>query len=214
MKLKTAVTLLFLVFGVGAAQAQTTPEPLDADIAQLQHGWAQAFYTVPEKQKESAFKALAAQASQVTSHHAGRAEPLVWEAIVLSSYAKFEGGLGALDKIKRARKLLLAAEGIDAKVLDGSIYTSLGSLYAKSPGWPLAFGDKTKAREYLEKALTLNPEGIDPNFFLGELLLDQGDKAGARRHLDKALQAAPRPGREDADAGRREEARVLLSKLG
>lgn len=214
MKFKSALTLLLLVFGIGAAQAQTAPAPLDADIAQLQHGWAQAFYSVPEKQKEAAFKSLAAQASQVSSRHAGRAEPMVWEAIILSSYAKFEGGLGALDKIKQARKLLLAAEGIDPKALDGSIYTSLGSLYAKSPGWPLAFGDKKKAREYLERALTLNPEGIDPNFFLGELLLDQGDKVGARRHLDRALQAPPRPGREDADAGRREEVRALLAKLG
>lgn len=214
MKLKTALTVLLVVLGLASARAQSSPEALEADIAQLQHGWAQAFYTVAEPQKEDAFKTLAEQAAQLSARHAGRAEPLVWEAIILSSYAKFEGGLGALDKIKRARKLLLAAESLNPEALDGSIYTSLGSLYAKSPGWPLAFGDKKKAREYLERALTLNPEGIDPNFFLGELLLDQGDKVGARRHLDRALQAPPRPGREDADAGRREEVRALLAKLG
>lgn len=193
--------------GVGA-------QSLTEDIAALQHGWAQAYYSVAESRKEAAFEELVAKAEDLSGRNAGRAEPLVWQAIILSSQAKFAGGLGALDMIKQARELLLAAEKIDAKALDGSIYTSLGSLYAKAPGWPLSFGDKKKAKAYLEKALAINPDGIDPNFFYAELLLDQDDEAGARRHLDKAMQAAPRPGREDADAGRREEIQAVLAKLG
>lgn len=193
----------------GTARADTVSD----GIATVQHGWANAYYTVPEKQKEPAFETLAKQAAALAQQNPGRAEPLVWQAIVLSSYAKFEGGLGALSKIKEARELLLAAEKIDPKALDGSIYTSLGSLYAKSPGWPIAFGDKKKARKYLEQALALNPDGIDPNFFFGELLLEQNDKAGARRYLEKALAAPPRPGREDADAGRRAEISAVLAGL-
>jgi len=181
-------------------------------VADLQHGWAKAYYQVPEKQKEAAFKELAAKAHQVSAANSGRVEPMVWEAIILSSYAKFSGPLSALDKAKAARELLAKAEKISPDVLDGSIYTSLGSLYYKVPGWPIGFGDKKKAREYLEKAVKLNPEGIDPNFFFGDFLLEQGENAKAKEYLEKALAAPARPGREDADQGRRAEVQQALDK--
>ncbi len=94
------------------------------------------------------------------------------------------------------------------------MYTSLGSLYANVPGWPIGFGSKDKAEDFLQKALAINPAGIDPNFFYAELLAARGDKAAARRSYEKALAAAPRPGREDADAGRRAEINAGLRKLG
>ena len=108
---------------------------------------------------------------------------------------------------------MLGAEKIDASALDGSVYTSLGSLYAKAPGWPLAFGDKKQAAAYLRKALAINPDGIDPNYFYGDLLIEQKQKAEAERYLNKALAAAPRPGRDDADSGRRAEIQQALAKL-
>ncbi|MGQ0530507.1 MAG: tetratricopeptide repeat protein [Panacagrimonas sp.] len=203
-----SIALLWLC-AFGGARAAGLPD----DLAALQHDWAKAYYAVPTTQKNAAFEALEQQAAALVNSNAGRAEPLVWQAIVLSSHAKFEGGLGALARVKHARELLHTAEKLDANALDGSIYTSLGSLYANVPGWPLAFGDKRKARQYLDKALALNPDGIDPNFFLAELLIKQEDKAGARAYLLKALAAPPRPGREDADAGRRAEARAVLAAL-
>ncbi len=193
----------------GQVQAADFEDRLDA----VQHGWAKAYYQVPAAGKRSAFEHLAGQAHQFADAYPDRAEPRVWEAIVLSSAARFQGGLGALRKIKQARELLLAAERIDATTLDGSVYTSLGSLYAKSPGWPIAFGDKDKAAEYLRRALAINPQGIDPNFFYGELLLEQGDVSGAKRHFQAALAASPRPGREDADSGRRMEVQDALRQL-
>jgi cytochrome c-type biogenesis protein CcmH/NrfG len=71
------------------------------------------------------------------------------------------------------------------------------------PGWPVGFGDDEKAEKLLKQALAINPTGIDPNFFYGDFLLDQGDKAQAKVYLDKALAAPARPGREVADEGRR-----------
>jgi len=186
-------------------------DAVDDGIVALQHGWAEAYYRVPAADKEKAFDTLSARAADLVAKNPGRAEPLVWQAIILSSHAKFQGGLGALSKIKTARTLLLAAEKIQPAALDGSIYTSLGSLYAKAPGWPIAYGDKDKAAEYLQHALQINPAGIDPNYFYGELLLDRGDKAQGEKYLRKALAAAPRPGREDADAGRRGEIQALLA---
>lgn len=80
----------------------------------------------------------------------------------------------------------------------------------------MGFGDDEKAEKLLKQALAINPTGIDPNFFYGDFLLDQGDKAQAKVYLDKALAAlaAPaRPGREVADEGRRMEIRERLAKL-
>jgi tetratricopeptide (TPR) repeat protein len=205
-----AAVLLYAMqmFVCGQALADSVGE----NVAELQHGWAKAYYQVPEKQKEVAFKDLAVKAHQVTLSNQSRVEPLIWEGIILSSYAKFAGGLSALDKAKAARELLTKAEKIEPDALDGSIYTSLGSLYYKVPGWPIGFGDKKKAREYLEKAVKLNPEGIDSNYFLGDFLLEQGEYAKAREYLEKALAAPARVGRDDADQGRRAEVQQALEK--
>ena len=142
----------------------------------------------------------------------GRAEPLVWEGIIVSSLAGERGGLGALSLVKQAKALYEAAIQIDGNALDGSAYNSLGVLYYKVPGWPVGFGDKAKARELLRKALAINPKGIDPNFFYGEYLVETRQPQEAVTYLERALQAPPRPGRELADTGRREEARQLLEK--
>lgn len=81
------------------------------------------------------------------------------------------------------------------------------------PGWPVGFGDDEKAEKLLKQALAINPTGIDPNFFYGDFLLEQGDKAQAKIYLDKALAAPARPGREVADEGRKTEIRERLAKL-
>jgi len=210
----TAILLAAIVFygTLILAHGNALADTVGDNVVELQHGWAKAYYQVPEKQKEAAFKDLAAKAHQVTAANPGRPEPMVWEAIILSSYAKFAGGLGALDKAKAARDLLEQAEKIQPDVLNGSIYTSLGSLYYKVPRWPIGFGDKKKAREYLEKSVKLNPDGIDPNYFYGDFLLEQGEYAKAREYLEKALSAPPRPGREDADLGRRAEVQQSIEK--
>ena len=81
------------------------------------------------------------------------------------------------------------------------------------PGWPIGFGDDDKARELLTRALEINPDGIDSNYFYADFLLDQGDEDGARRYFEKALQAPARPQRPLADRGRRDEIRAKLKGL-
>lgn len=213
MSIFRRLALLTLAVIASTAAHGLRADPVPASISDLQHGWARAYYTVPEAEKDAAFDQLESQAEAAVAASPGRAEPLVWQAIIQSSHARFAGGLTALDLIKQARDHLLEAERIEPEILDGSVYTSLGSLYAKAPGWPLSFGDRKKARAYLERALSINPDGIDPNFFYGELLIAQGDKEAGRVRLQKALAASPRPGREDADAGRRAEIQAALAKL-
>lgn len=186
-------------------------EGLEDELAGVQQRWAQIQYKLPEEAREKAFEKLVADAGNLVERYPGRAEPLIWRGIVLSTYAGAKGGLGALGLVKEARSSLEAALEIDPEALEGSAYTSLGSLYYQVPGWPLSFGDDEQAEKYLQKALAINPGGIDPNYFFGDFLLEQGDSSRARVYLDKALKASPRPGRETADEGRREE---ILSRLG
>lgn len=210
--IRKSIATLVLLAGLNAAALAAQPSLEDA-IADVGHRWAKVNYHTPDSEKEAAFLPLIANARQLSQSYPGRAEPLIWQAIVLASAAKAEGGLGGLGKAKEARELLLAAEKINPTALDGSVYNSLGSLLAKVPGWPIGFGDKKKAKEYFEKALAINPNGIDPHYFYADLLADQGEYAKAADHLKRALAAPARPGREDADAGRRQEAMHLLQTL-
>jgi tetratricopeptide (TPR) repeat protein len=187
--------------------------PVDDAVANLMHQWAKVNYQTAADDQVAAYKALAEQADQVTASFPGQPGPMIWEAIILGSYAKADGGLSALGKVKKARGLLLQAEKIDANALNGSVYTTLGSLYAKVPGWPISFGDKDKAREYLEKAVRLYPNSIDAHYFYADLLADRGEYAAAVQQLKQALAAPPRPGREDADSGRRKDIEKLLENI-
>lgn len=210
MKASAMVFSLITALIIGAVAPAQEGDPLAQDILRLQDGWAVAKYRTPEKQQDEAFKRLASEADQVVASHDGKAEPLIWKAIILSSHAGAVGGLGALGKVKEARRLLEQAEAIDPAALDGSVYTSLGSLYYQVPGWPVGFGSDEQAEKYLKKALSINPDGIDPNYFYGDYLLEQKRYEEAARYLEKALQAPDRPNRALADEGRREEARSRL----
>ncbi|RYY65561.1 MAG: hypothetical protein EOO24_54925 [Comamonadaceae bacterium] len=185
---------------------------IDDAVSELQHDWEVIRYQTAAAEREKRFEALSAKAHKVSESFAGRAEPLVWEGIIVSSWAGEKGGLGALGLVKQAKALYESAIAIDGAALDGSAYNSLGVLYYKVPGWPVGFGDKARAKELLQKALALNPKGIDPNFFYGEYLVDTKQPDQAVAYLERAVNAPPRAGRQVADTGRREEARALLEK--
>lgn len=187
--------------------------PVDDAVAELQRDWEVIRYQTPAAEREKRFESLAAKAHEVSATFPGRSEPLIWEGIVVSSWAGEKGGLGALGLVKKAKAIYEQAIRIDGQALDGSAYNSLGVLYYKVPGWPVGFGDKDKARELLEKALAINPQGIDPNFFYAEYLTETGHGDEAVGYLERALKAPARPGRQIADTGRREEARALLARI-
>lgn len=204
--LKSIITAGLLASSLLIGQfALAAEEKLPPELVELQHEWAKVNYQTSKDTQESAFKALAETANKVSAANPGAPEPMIWEAIILSGYAKAKGGLGALKLAEKARDLLLAAEKINPQALNGSAYTTLGSLHYKVPGWPLGFGDKKKARAYLEKAMQINPTGIDPNYFYADFLYEQGEYDKAMTYYKRALAAPPRPGREDADAGRKQD---------
>lgn len=198
-------TLLGLSWGCKAAQNE--------DIARLQTRWAEVNYQLPQDEREKAFLALAGEAEQLRQGHPGDPDYLIWEGIIRSTYAGAKGGLGALSEVKQAKALFEQAIAIDPSAMSGSAYTSLGSLYYQVPGWPIGFGDDDEARKLLLQGLNYNPDGIDSNFFYGDFLLQEKEYRQALAAFEKALAAPPRPGRESADAGRRQEINDKLALL-
>ncbi len=182
-------------------------------LQQLQQGWAKAQYQTSKAQQEDAFEDLSKLAKKLAKQNPQSAELLIWKGIILSSRAGAEGGLSALSLIKKAKSSYESALKLDPQALNGSAYTSLGVLYYKAPGWPISFGDDDVAKNMLEKALAINPNGIDPNYFMGDYWLSQGKKNQAKASFEKALQASPRASRPIADKGRRQEILQALERI-
>ena len=225
MKKTTIATLMLLALNVPAyaqmADQQQAPasmaqqDPVMDQIAYLQAEWARIKYQIADEETRlSAIHKLEDHAASVTAAYPGRPEPKIWEAIILSTDAGFIKGVSALPKVNKAKELLETAEKIDTNALDGSAHTSLGSLYYQVPGWPIGFGDDEEAEKHLKMALQINPDGIDPNYFYGDFLLEDDRPDEAKAYLEHALQAQDRPGRELADMGRRQEIKAALAKIG
>lgn len=212
--MKSMYTLRVLALGlIVAFAAPARADSPDELIAPIQTRWAEIKYQVAEKDQAEQYHALALEAQALLERNPDSPEMLIWEGIVLSSEAGAKGGLGALSLVKQARDKLEKAIALNDLALNGSAYTSLATLYAKVPGWPLGFGDEERAENYFKRSLAINPAGIDPNFFYAEYLIEHDRVNDARVHLDKALNAPPRPGRELADDGRRAEIKALLATL-
>ncbi len=213
--MKNLLLSIIASFWLMAGVSVLADDALDPAIVELQHEWAKANYNTPANSQEAAFKALSAKASEVADTSPNQAEAKIWHAIILSGYAKVISGwakLNALKLVDQSKTLLLESIALNPNALHGSAYTSLGSLYYKVPVWPISFGDKDKAKEYLEKSLEMNPKGIDSNYFYADFLYEQGRYVRAVEYYERAIAAPARPGREDADQGRRKEAKEGLLK--
>ena len=122
-------------------------------------------------------------------------------------------GARCLGLAKQAKQELEHAIRLDGSVLQGSAYTSLGTLYAQVPGLAYCFGDDDKAKELLQKSLQINPEGIDVNYFYAQFLYDEREYKEAKTYLLKAQAAPPRLARPLADKYRQQEISTLLAKV-
>jgi len=200
-----AVALLLIPYSSSA-------KGLKSEILDLQHEWARIKYQTPKEQREPQFSRLLKEARKTRADHEDAAEAILWEAIILYTYAGERGGFTALGMIKRSKDLLLEAVRDNPVVQDGFVYTALGTLYYKVPGYPIAFGSDRRARKYLQKGLKLSPSGLDSNYFMGDFLMRKRKYARAAEYLRKAIAAPSRPNRPVADAGRKADAKRLLQK--
>lgn len=189
-----------------------TAAPLEASIAQLRHELTKVNYHTHQHDCEAKLEKMSTQAHQLSSSYPGRAEPLIIEGIIDSTLAQYQSIFSARSTATAARDLLMRAEKIAPNAMEGSALTALGVLYYRVPSFG-SFGDDNKAREYLERALKVNPNGIDQNYYYAHFLFTLGKYAESLNYLKKAQNATPRPGYEDADAGRQAEIRQAIAFL-
>lgn len=213
MKRTTNTTVRLLVAAMLWLSAGSLMADAAGDVAHLQQRWAEVNYQLEGKTRLSAFDQLLVDAKGMVTANPGSAELLIWSGIIKSTYAGAKGGLGALSLAKASKADLEQAMALNADALQGSAYTSLGALYYSVPGWPVGFGDDDKAEELLLKALELNPDGIDSNYFYASFLINQDRNEEARPYLLKAQKAPGRPGREVADSGRQKEILAALQEI-
>ena len=184
------------------------------DVKAINDGWAHIAYEVHGSSSQTrALDRLADQAAALVARYPNKAEPLLWQGIVVSEQANRANIFHKLALATHARDLIARAYAIDPRAANGGAAMSLGVLYYKVPGSPIGFGDDARARRLLREALALDPNGLDANYFYGDFLLDQGDSAGAKSYLQKALRAPHDATRPVWDAGRRREVQALLAKI-
>ena len=112
-----------------------------ATIDELQAGWDAANFQLVGKEQKASFEQLVAAADTYTEANPADANGWIWSGIIKSSFAGIKGGLGALSLPKQARVDFERSLDLDASAMRGSALTSLGTLYANVPSWPLGFGD-------------------------------------------------------------------------
>ncbi|MDF9435493.1 hypothetical protein [Chromohalobacter israelensis] len=208
---KVGAVLLVALLGAGLG-APAWGESAGDGVYPLMSRWGNVEYTMQGAAQEKAFARLAEDAEALSEAHPDSARVLTAKGVVLASYAKAKGGLGALDLAKRARRALERAIELDPRGDDASAYVTLGALYDRAPGWPVAFGDDDKAETLLRRAVDIRGDGIDTHYFYATYLRDEGRLDEARRHARLAVEGKARDGRA-SDEALRERARQLLKEL-
>lgn len=191
---------------------------VNAAILQLALSWEQIKFEVTDKDlQEKQMAALADRAGSIVQQFTGRPEAAIWQAIIISEQASMASENGspfkALGFAKHAREILEPIVKQYPAVLDAGAPTSLGVLYSRVPGFPIAFGDKAKARALLQEAIKYAPDGLDANYFYGDFLYSQHEYPAARQIFNHALSLPPHPDRPIWDKSRRLVMQEDLSKM-
>lgn len=204
------------VFTLALAQPASAAEDpaLDGAVRHLQLEWERIKFQIPEgPQQTDAMNALGEEADAIAARFPDRIQAQIWDGVITSERAGMAGPFSALGLAKRARDILERADKMDPTALDAGAPTSLGVLYYRVPGFPLGFGDKSKARRLLEDATRAAPSGLDAWYFYGDFLYSQGEYAKASAAFKHALEIPAHPDRPLWDANRRLVIQELLDKL-
>lgn len=191
-----AAASIAMLVSVAPISRASNNKAMDADILAVAEEWARIKYlSTDDSERKEKMEVLGAKADALVARYPGRPETLIWDGIVTSERASLTWGLTALNHASRARDLLLEAYKMDPKALDAGAPTSLGVLYYRVPGFPLGWGDSSKAREYLEEAVRDAPNGRDAHYFYADFLYEQGEYRKAEQVLRVALSLPHHPER-------------------
>ena len=205
MKFTTFVALLLLSNQCFANSLQNSLEAIESE-------WANIYYKMAKQEQKSAYPYLLDKAVKLSSQYSEQAEPLFWQAVIKATYAEYQDAISALESIHEARDLLIKAISIDPNTMNGSAYVTLGTLYYRVPKWPIAFGDNAKAKQMLETALKINPNGVDANYYYGDFLLSNNQITEAEHYLTKAAEVRIEANQSYTDFRLKEEAKFALLK--
>lgn len=213
----TILVGLFLLGSPVASHANDARE-FDADIQQLSHDWERIKFQVDNRdEQEMQMAALAERAADMARKYRQAPDTMIWIGIITSEQASManENGspLKALGFAKRARDVLENAEKVDPETMDAGAPTTLGVLYDRVPGFPIAFGDKSKARYYLQEAIAKAPNSLDANYFYGTFLYEQGEYPQAMTIFKHALTLPILTARPIWDRFCRQNIRVLVANM-
>lgn len=185
----------------------------DSELYSLKNRWEHITTQTAEEDRAKAFESLAGEAASLAEQYPDNAKVLIWQGIVLASQARAEGGLAALGLAKEARVILEKAIELDPHGNNGSAFVTLGALYDRAPGWPIAFGDSDTAEQMFQRALEIRPDGIDVNYYYASFLEDEGHETQALEHARRAVKGEARDGRKASDEALREDAEALVAAL-
>jgi len=201
-----APLLLALVHATGHSAGAT----LEQDLTVLIHDYDVARFDIAnEDARNKAYEALIKRADVLVKQNPSRAEPLVWKGMVEAELSAAERSLGVVKQARTPREASLA---ISPNPYATDAYATLGAMYANVPGFPLAFGDKKKARALYQKALAVDATSLRLNLNYAQLLFKQDDYASAVKYATTALSAPPRPGRDKADKAAYAKAQEVIAQ--
>lgn len=193
------VIAIFLFFAVNLIPALVSADSLHLAVQKIESKWAHIHYQLAHDQQASAYQQLLIELESLKLQHPDQAELLIQQAIIIASNAENIDALSALQAINRARELLLHAIKLDPNASEGAAYVTLGSLYYLVPGWPIAYGDNKVAQTMLKKALDINPNTIDANYFYGDFLVTQDQHQEALSYFKRAISIPVRSNQVFAD---------------
>ena len=206
-------SLIAAAMGTVLVLSPLTATAFEGELFSLKNRWEHTVTEMPANERESTLKALAGEVEQLAEQHKDEADVLVWQGIILASYARERGGLGALGTAGDARDALEEAIEIDPQGLSGSAYVTLGALYDRAPGRPLGFGNSETAERMFQRALEIRPDGIDVNYYYAAFLKEEGNEQAAREHAQRAVNGTARENRQVSDEALRRDAETLLNQL-
>lgn len=205
--------LIAVALGSALALTPVAATAYESELFSLKNRWEHTVTEMPANQRENTLKTLTSEAQQLVDQNPNEADVLVWQGIVLASYARERGGLGALGTAGDARDALERAIERDPQGGNGSAYVTLGALYDRVPGRPLGFGNSDTAERMFQHALEIRPDGIDVNYYYAAFLKEEGNTQAAREHAQRAVKGTARDDRQLSDEALRQEAQAMLNAL-
>lgn len=205
---------------VAAGLLSVTPAMADTDpvfegkLHDLAIRWESVKFSVPPGDKQTAeMEKVGAEADALYAQYPTRVEAAIWDGILKSEQASMASAFSALSLAKEAKAILEKANAADPTALSAGAPTSLGVLYYRVPGFPIAFGDTDKARALLQQATAAAPQGLDAWYFYGDFLMSEHEYYKAKQAFTYALTIPETPDRPLWDKNRRLVIKEDLAKI-